>query len=298
MPIKNYSVDFAIRLHSTVAIPSLPSAPPRQPSHLDSRQSSIALRSVKEWNELSCKEFQDQLLPDYHIQELDHPKINHNYVFTLGEQMVLPLLSRPAHPSDAGTTGDSIAERPKIRNNRLSVYKDEPCTSYAVRLEDNDTIAQADFEACFRLVESRSAATHQASYRGWSAANKREEIRSKNMRFFLSKPIDHEGGVYTVQALLSFMFNSIYGRQVLYVYEFHGLEELGGKGIGTWMMKLVERIAGRVGLKTTMLTAFLSNEAAIKLYKRFGYSKVVDTPEWERLRDGGFVKAERMTVSK
>lgn len=58
---------------------------------------------------------------------------------------------------------------------------------------------------------------------------------------------------------------------VLYVYEIQVESSIQGRGVGKFLMQLVELIARRAGLARVMLTSFTANSGANKLYSKLGY---------------------------
>lgn len=51
-----------------------------------------------------------------------------------------------------------------------------------------------------------------------------------------------------------------------------------GKGLGKFMMQLLELIARRSGVARLMLTVFHGNSAARQLYRKLGYTLDEDSP--------------------
>ena len=58
---------------------------------------------------------------------------------------------------------------------------------------------------------------------------------------------------------------------VAYVYEIHVEQEAQGKGLGKFLMQIVELVARSTKLPRVMLTVFTENKAANALYSKLGY---------------------------
>ena len=180
------------------------------------------------------------------------------------------------------------------------------CISFATAA----TISDSDFDGCFDLVRSTSAAAYTASSRGWSSEEKRTEMREADMKYLMiravarnaeaSIPAGHtlnfgdqgldlgNGEQSSVVGFLSFMLTREDRRDVIYCYEVHLKEDYQGRGLGAQLMLLMERIGESVGVKKGMLTVFTSNDAAMRLYKRIGYEWYDEeaVPEGKSLRSG------------
>lgn len=172
------------------------------------------------------------------------------------------------------------------------------------------TISNSDFEGCFDLVRSTSAAAYTASSRGWSSEDKRTEMRDADMKYLMIHAVARAGSSSdfpshalnfgdrvldpgkgepgNVVGFLSFMLTREDRRDVIYCYEVHLKEEYQRRGLGGQLMLLMERVGVSVAVKKGMLTVFTSNEAAIRFYNRIGYEWYDEeaVPEGKSLRSG------------
>ena len=170
-------------------------------------------------------------------------------------------------------------------------------STYSITMQTSSTITPADFEACFRLVESTSASAYAASSVGWSAKKKRKEMRLPDLRYLLVKSV---GSATTgvVDGFLSFMLTYEDGREVIYCYELHLPLELRGGGLGGHLMRTVEGIGMRVGVEKAMLTVFVANAGAVEFYHRLGYEEDEYSPKPRKLRNGVIKQADYVILSK
>ncbi|KAF1836792.1 hypothetical protein BDW02DRAFT_566717 [Decorospora gaudefroyi] len=86
-------------------------------------------------------------------------------------------------------------------------------------------------------------------------------------------------------------------REVVYIYEIHLHEHLRGQGLGSKLIEFVEDAARECQVNKTMLTVFMANERAIRMYKRLGYGKDESSPEDKVMRHKA-VKAQYLIMSK
>ena len=222
---------------------------------------SAAPRSVEAWNKVPCQELCDRVLPNYGLH-------NSDYLMTI----------KPGTGSARSRT----------------VHQDR----YVACLEDQSTINNDDFERCFDLVETTSAAAYKGSSKGWSGIKKRKEMRLLDMKFLLLKPVYETTDTGSVEGFLSFMITIEDERDVVYIYELHLQEDLQGKGAGKWMMSHVEAIGRRAGMCKTMLTVFRSNVRAVNFYEALGYEVDEYSPEPKKLRSGKIKEADYLILSK
>ena len=100
-----------------------------------------------------------------------------------------------------------------------------------------------------------------------------------DLKYLLIKP--SEDG--PIQGFLSFMPTHEDSISCLYIYEIHLAPELRGSGLGSHLIKMVEGVAGRVGVEKVMLTCFVRNRGARRFYEKLGYS-VEEVIEGRKLR--------------
>lgn len=159
------------------------------------------------------------------------------------------------------------------------------------------TIPGTEFEACFKLIETSSAADYTAAGVGWSPAKKRREMRLPDMRYLILR---RRGGAEDgeVVGFLSFMVTYEDGREVIYCYEIHLSPTVQGQGLGGLLMARYEEIGRRVGLEKAMLTVFKSNERAWNFYKKLRYGVDEFSPLPRKLRNGTTKEPEYLILSK
>ena len=281
------------------------------PFSLDTPNRSLAPKSVDEWNSLSYHEFRDRLLPDYYVGIRDYlmtyyTQINRDYVFK-SRRHLKP--STPAKPQLSVENEIASSTPTDLLDDASNASSDDvgyDFVGYLICFDNSETIDDEDFERCFSLIESTSAATYKASSTGWSATKKRKEMKLLDMKYLLLKSLSQQchsvrttgSRIGSTKGFLSFMVTIEDEHEVLYVYELHLCEELRGKGAGKWMMRQVEKIGRRAGLEKTILTVFRSNEAAIRFYRTLGYEKDKCSPEPRKLRGGKVKEADYLILSK
>lgn len=219
------------------------------------------------------------------------------------------LLKRPRSPkTDPEETVDKInALSPSAFLNRflppsssLLQHRD-----YKIALKPVTALDGDDFMACFRLIESTSAADYKNSSRGWHPKKKQLEMKEDNMQYLLIRTEGKgcEAGTQTdteheIVAFLSFMFTIEDDHPVVYIYEIHLGEAHRGSGLGRHLMRIVEHCARNGAMEKIMLTCFRCNTAAMAFYTKLGYGEDEFSPPAKRLRGGKIKLPSYMIMSK
>ena len=180
--------------------------------------------------------------------------------------------------------------------------------SFVLDIYTAKSIPDADFEACFGLIELTSSNAYDGSSVGWSPLKKRKEMKLPDMRYLIAREgsrtvnpnLNGSSAPTQGQTLgfLSFMVTYEDGKEVIYCYEIHMSPMAQGLGLGKQLMLTLEDIGRRVGLEKAMLTVFKSNTKALRFYDRLGF--VVDeySPQPRKLRNGTVKEADYLILSK
>ncbi|KAE8152648.1 acyl-CoA N-acyltransferase [Aspergillus avenaceus] len=165
---------------------------------------------------------------------------------------------------------------------------------YKAEVYTASMISETDFEACFRLIELTSKDAYVASSGGWSPAKKRREMRLPDMKYLVVRARGSED----VVGFSSFMVTYEDGREVLYVYEIHLGPEVQGRGLGGFLVGVMDGIGERVRLEKMMLTCFRSNVQAMGFYGHIGFTVDEYSPQPHRLRNGTVKEPDYSILSR
>ncbi|XHG00786.1 hypothetical protein AWENTII_004206 [Aspergillus wentii] len=184
----------------------------------------------------------------------------------------------------------------------------EESPDYKMDIYTANSIPDADFEACFKLVEGVSDDYEKLST-GWSPSKKRKEMRLPDMKYIILRRCsrhdvtgndDVESPQEEGEALgfTSFMVTYEDGYEVVYLYEIHLSSAVQGQGLGKQLMLKLEDIGRHIGLEKIMLTVFKSNTVAMGLYNRVGYTVDEFSPPPKILRNGTVKESSYLILSK
>lgn len=174
---------------------------------------------------------------------------------------------------------------------------------YSLHLNFPSSLDPAALNTCFDLIKSTSSADYAASSIGWKSATKRKEMGLPDLRYLtlskLSKDWDEPLGTNGLpEGFLSFMLTYEDGKEVIYCYELHLRPHLQDKGIGKFLVKMMEDVGVNAGVEKAMLTVFVANEAARAFYKRLGYEEDEFSPRPRKLRKGVVKVPDYIILSK
>lgn len=129
------------------------------------------------------------------------------------------------------------------------------CTHFA-------NLAEADFESIFTLLETNMKKEYEASDWGWNGKEKKAELREKNPWFLIARDATSK-----VIAFAHFKFDFDEEEEVLYCYEVQVVDEMRSKGVGKFMMQILELIGSTACMKKMMVTVFKHNSRSIHFFK-------------------------------
>jgi len=117
-------------------------------------------------------------------------------------------------------------------------------------------------KAVVDLLIRNMKAFYEKSNWGWNEKNKKEEMLDDSAWYLLAK--DEEGKIC---GFSHFRYDMDYDDEVLYVYEIQIEEEFQKKGLGKFMMQVLEMLAFKADMRKIMLTVLKHNEIAAKFFK-------------------------------
>jgi len=123
-------------------------------------------------------------------------------------------------------------------------------------LDENEKKAVVDL-----LIRNMKALYEQSNW-GWNEKNKRDEMLEDSAWYLLAK--NEEGKIC---GFSHFRYDMDYDDEVLYVYEIQIDEEFQRKGLGKFMMQVLEMLAFKADMRKIMLTVLKHNDSAVKFFK-------------------------------
>lgn len=172
-------------------------------------------------------------------------------------EMEKKMNARVALVKAANAVDDPLENLPSFRKydkNEMNV------TLAATRVTDLDETTK---EWLMDLITRNMKALYEQSEWGWKTSSKKEEMLDDRAWYLIAR--DAESG--TPLAFSHFRFDMDYDDEVLYVYEIQLEEGTKRKGLGRFMMQVLELLAFRNDMRKIMVTIFKHNPAAQKFFK-------------------------------
>jgi ribosomal protein S18 acetylase RimI-like enzyme len=124
----------------------------------------------------------------------------------------------------------------------------------------------SDYEFVFNLLKENMLDSFQRNWGFWNDKSFEENYHKENIRIIENKNIEHEN---LNVGYIDFKFKIDCG----YINNIQLSENIRDKGLGTYIMKMLEKETLNHGLKKIRLKVFKDN-IAVKLYQRLGYTPI------------------------
>lgn len=130
-----------------------------------------------------------------------------------------------------------------------------------------DQMNEDEIEVAFKMVKENMQALYENSAWGWQEKEKRDEMTEENARYLFA--IDGEKNIV---GMSHFRFDVDEDDEVIYCYEIHLIKSIRGKGLGKFMMQVLEMLALKAKMKKVLLTVFKANERAVNFFNKLKYT--------------------------
>ncbi|XP_066142673.1 N-alpha-acetyltransferase 40 [Euwallacea fornicatus] len=134
-------------------------------------------------------------------------------------------------------------------------------------------LSEMEKKWAFALLKKNMQLKYEQSSWGWSENKKRDELFDEAAKFLIAKSA-HDGAYLGYS---HFRFDVDEGIEVLYCYELQLDNHLQRKGLGKFMMQILELMAWKNNMKKVVLTV-LKNNSNSKFFKAIGYELDESSP--------------------
>ncbi|GAB6021773.1 N-alpha-acetyltransferase 40 [Chamberlinius hualienensis] len=118
-----------------------------------------------------------------------------------------------------------------------------------------------DIEWAFNLTKNNMKQVYDNSELKWKDRQKREEMTEDAARYLMAR--DSTG---KPAAFVHFRYDMDDDIEVVYCYEVHLEKEYRSKGLGKFLMQILELLAFQAEMKKVVLTVFKENSRAVKFF--------------------------------
>ncbi|XP_074932736.1 N-alpha-acetyltransferase 40 isoform X1 [Phalacrocorax aristotelis] len=144
----------------------------------------------------------------------------------------------------------------------------------------------ATLEWAFELTKTNMQTLYEQSEWGWKEREKREELRDDRAWYLIAR----DPGAGPV-AFSHFRFDVECGDEVLYCYEVQLESRVRRRGLGKFLLQILQLVANSTQMKKVMLTVFKHNHGAYQFFREALHA--LATCRGRATRAGGAGAAER-----
>jgi len=134
----------------------------------------------------------------------------------------------------------------------------------AERVTDLDPITK---KGLMDLTTWNMKELYENSHWGWNETRKRKEMFDERAKYLIARSTATDNLGHVI-AFAHFRFDMDYDDEVLYVYEIQLEDSVKRKGLGKFMMQLLELLAFKMEMRKIMLTCFRHDEQSQKFFKQ------------------------------
>uniref|UniRef100_A0A674H1J6 N-alpha-acetyltransferase 40 n=1 Tax=Taeniopygia guttata TaxID=59729 RepID=A0A674H1J6_TAEGU len=176
-----------------------------------------------------------------------------------------------AIPSASGTSPMSPSPSqgpPRVPEPLRRVPTVSPCVPCVPRLNVSiecrrvSGLEPSTLDWAFELTKANMQTLYEQSEWGWKEREKREELRDERAWYLLAREPGH-GPV----AFSHFRFDVECGDEVLYCYEVQLESRVRRRGLGKFLLQILQLVANSTQMKKVMLTVFKHNHGALQFFR-------------------------------
>merc|ERR1712223_689621 len=175
-------------------------------------------------------------------------------------EMEKKMNARVAIVKAANNTTDPLENLPSFKKYNKNNVEVELT---AERVTDLD---EATKKWLMELITKNMKKLYEESDWGWKESSKKEEMFDDRAWYLIARSTSQEDAGKLL-AFAHFRFDMDYDDEVLYVYEIQLEDCVKRKGLGKFMMQVLEIMAFKADMRKIMLTCFKHNPAAQKFFK-------------------------------
>ncbi|CAH1793077.1 unnamed protein product [Owenia fusiformis] len=141
----------------------------------------------------------------------------------------------------------------------LAAFKKFERNGLSITLEckKRPTCKDEDVEWAFQLTKQNMKTLYEKSEWGWKDTEKREEMFEDAAWYLFARAQDGH-----LVGFVHFRFDMDFDDKVVYCYEIQLAKEVRRKGLGKFMMQILELLAHKTGMGKVMSTVFTHNDDA------------------------------------
>ncbi|KAK6291734.1 N-alpha-acetyltransferase 40 isoform X2 [Coregonus clupeaformis] len=134
------------------------------------------------------------------------------------------------------------------------------------------TLNPISVEWAYELTRTNMQTLYEQSEWGWKEREKRDEMKDERAWYLLARDTDSSPVAFS-----HFRFDVECGEEVLYCYEVQLESRVRRKGLGKFLIQILQLIANSTQMKKVMLTVFKHNRGAYQFFREALQFEIDDT---------------------
>lgn len=132
----------------------------------------------------------------------------------------------------------------------------------SIECKHTDKLDTESFDAIFKILETNMKPEYEACDWGWNEKEKIAEFKEKDPWFLIAR----DTTTNVIGAFAHFKFDFDEEIEVLYCYEVQVADEFRSRGIGKFLMQILELIGAKASMQKIMITVFKHNNRAVHFF--------------------------------
>ncbi|KAK6635307.1 hypothetical protein RUM43_007807 [Polyplax serrata] len=135
-------------------------------------------------------------------------------------------------------------------------------------------IDEETFQEIFKLQKENMENVYNSCSWGWDEKKKLSEMKESNAKYLIARTDDN-----AIVGFSHFRFDIDYGDEVLYCYELQLSSKIRRKGLGKFLLQILELMAFKNNMRKVVLTVLKHNTSAVDFFHSMRYEVDETNPE-------------------
>lgn len=138
-------------------------------------------------------------------------------------------------------------------------------------LRSSNCLKPGEFKACFELIEQYRSIFHTFGNYGWDEKHVKKDMKAANLRYLLVRPYTPSSTKRPI-AFMSFVLTRDDNEKPVLEITYLGMADGHcSRGVGRWIVGIVETIAKRARVEKVISPCFASNSGIPQFFRKLGY---------------------------
>ncbi|KAE9411044.1 acyl-CoA N-acyltransferase [Gymnopus androsaceus JB14] len=193
--------------------------------------------------------------------------------------------------SSDGSKAVKLANEKTAKQLSVALKNVDQLDAYGCRFSLTGELSESNRGQIWTIIEENMKELYITSSMGWNPPEKKEELFNPLARFILITSQDHPDQIAGYSA---FRFEHEEEEDLVYCYEIQISRSHQRKGIGKFLVKLLEAVGQKFRMEKIMLTALDKNAGANDFYNAMGFQLDPSSPTYHEDGDEDYEEDENV----